>query len=293
MCRALRPKRTSPVAAKSVKPAGRAAPAGKKTSKKARNKKPRTAPTPTAPAATVLPDPAVPVATETAPAASQATPSPTGKGRKRPGRRPQSPSVVRGLTGTIMILIGAALAITVERHQTTETSSQPAGAVTTRAPASNEVATPAQIASSDITGAWTMRLAVFESTGFFGTQVGQSVEKTYTIRSDCTIVPCVLKLVVSGTPGEFDLRRQPDEYVLAASGPQDCIDLATGALRVANGGAASVSVHLRPTSATRTPRGGWSATGLSGSVVTTFDTTNPGCPEGSGVQRSTAVGTRQ
>ena len=75
-----------------------------------------------------------------------------------------------------------------------------------------------------------MRLAVFESTGFFGTQVGQSVEKTYTIRSDCTVVPCVLKLAVSGTPGEFDLRRQPDEYVLAASGPQDCIDLATGAL---------------------------------------------------------------
>jgi hypothetical protein len=204
--------------------------------------------------------------------------------------------VVRGLAGIIMILLGAALAITVERHQTTETSSRPPsprGSVTTRGSLAGEIPTPAQTAASDITGAWTMRLAVFESTGFFGTQVGQSVEKTYTIRSDCTTVPCVLKLAVSGTPGEFDLRRQPDEYVLAASGPQDCIELSTGALKVPNGGVASVTVHLRPTSASRTPRGDWSATGLAGSVVTTFDTTNPGCPQGSGVQRSTAVGTRQ
>ena len=256
-------------------------------STKARNKKPRTPPPPTAPA--------VPVASKAAPA-PEAAPTPTGRGRKERGRRPPSPPVVRGLAGVIMILIGAALAVTVDRHQTTETSSQPASPRSggnTTAPLVAEVPTPAQIAASDIVGAWAMRLAVFESTGFFGTQVGQSVEKTYTIRSDCTAAPCVLKLVVSGTPGEFDLRRQPDEYVLTASGPQDCIDLPTGALRVANGGVASVSVHLRPTAASRTPRGDWAATGLSGSVVTTFDTTNPGCPQGSGVQRSTAVGTRQ
>ena len=80
---------------------------------------------------------------------------------------------------------------------------------------------------------------------------------------------------------------------MAVSGPQDCIVLSTGALQVPLAGVASVSVHLRPTSAIRTPRGGWAATGLSGSIVTTFDTSNPGCTQGSGVQRSTAVGTRQ
>jgi hypothetical protein len=206
------------------------------------------------------------------------------------------------MAGIIMILMGAALAITVERHQTTETSTVSAspriaaGATVTTGtggPPPAEVATPADIAGADITGAWTMKLAVFESTGFFGTQVGQSVEKTYTIRSDCTVVPCTLKLVVSGTPGEFDLRRQPDEYILTASGAQDCIDLSTGVVRVPNGGVATVTVHLRPTSASRTPRGDWAATGLSGSVVTTFDTSHPDCVLGSGVQRSTAVGTRQ
>jgi hypothetical protein len=288
------PPAPSPTPAPPVKPvakpaaAAKAAPAATKKSKKARNKKPRSAPAPTAPA--------VPVASEPPPApAPPAVPTPSGRGRKGAGRRPQSPPVVRGLAGIIMILLGAALAITVERHQTTETSSGPArgGPTVSKGPLGAEVASPAQIAASDITGAWTMRLAVFESTGFFGTQVGQSVEKTYTIRSDCTALPCVLKLVVSGTPGEFDLRRQPDEYVLAASGPQDCIELSTGALKVPNGGVASVSVHLRPTSASRTPRGDWAATGIAGSVVTTFDTTNPGCPQGSGVQRSTAVGTRQ
>ncbi|MEA2931943.1 MAG: hypothetical protein QOI56_728, partial [Actinomycetota bacterium] len=52
-------------------------------------------------------------------------------------------------------------------------------------------------------------------------------------------------------------------------------------------------VHLRPTGATRTPRGDWAASGLTGFVVTTFDTTNPACVQGSGRQRSTVEGIRQ
>ena len=215
--------------------------------------------------------------------------------RKRRERRPPSPAVVRGLAGVIMILIGAGTAVAVDRNAADEVN-RTASSGTASEPGSNstgEVPTPVQIAGSDITGAWTMRLAVFESTGFFGTQVGQTVEKTYTIRSDCSVTPCALKLTVTDPVGEFDLRRQAEEYVVAVSGPQDCIVLSTGVLQVPNAGVASVSVHLRPTSAIRTPRGGWSATGLSGSIVTTFDTSNPGCTQGSGVQRSTAVGTRQ
>jgi hypothetical protein len=208
-----------------------------------------------------------------------------------------------------VVLIGAGTAVAVDRNQDADESDQTAAAFppapgptpTPGSTASTRVGTPptgetpsrADIANSDIVGVWAMRLAVFESTGFFGSQVGQTVEKTYTIKSDCTVAPCQLKLVVSEPTGEFDLRRQGEEYVVSVSGPQDCIVLSTGALQAPNAGVATVSVHLRPTSASRTPRGDWSATGLSGSVVTTFDTTHPDCKQGSGVQRSSAVGTRK
>jgi hypothetical protein len=62
---------------------------------------------------------------------------------------------------------------------------------------------------------------------------------------------------------------------------------------VPNGGVASVVVRLRPTSATRVPNGTWRASSLTGFLVTTFDTSQPDCIQGSGVQRSTALGVRR
>ncbi len=253
--------------------------------KRPKKKTPRTAPAPTAPQ--------VPVPAATAPPPPPPVTGPSE--RKGRGRRPQPRGVVRGLAGVIMILLGAGTAVALERNQASDTQAETAGrgGPTDDGAPKPEAATASQIAGADIIGEWLMTLAVFESTGFFGTQVGQSVEKTYTIRSDCSAAPCVLRLAVSGTTGEYELRKQPQEYLLLATGPQDCIDLPTGAVRVPNGGVASVTVHLRPTTASRTPRGDWMATGLSGSVVTTFDTSNPACVQGSGVQRSTAVGVRQ
>jgi len=198
--------------------------------------------------------------------------------------------MVRGLAGLIMILLGVGATIAVVRNQEADTRS--AGSNGAATAAEDKGPTTAEIGRSDITGTWAMKLVVAESNGFFGTQVGTAAEKTYTIRSDCTTTPCVLKLVVSGTTGEFALRRDGDNYLLTEAGPQDCIDLATGVVRVPNGGVASVVVNLRPTAAVRTPRGDLAATSLAGSVVTTFDTSNPGCIQGSGVQRSTAVGAR-
>jgi len=193
-----------------------------------------------------------------------------------------------------MILVGVGGAVAVERNRATDS---PAAAGTgpsggRKAQATTSEPTAAEIAASDIAGEWAMKLVVVQSSGFFGTQVGKSVDKTYTITSDCSVTPCLLELAVSGAPGEFALRRDGDDYVLSETGPQDCIDLATNAVRVPNGGVASVVVHLRPTSADRTPRGSWAASSLTGSVVTTFDTSVAECVQGSGVQRSSAVGTR-
>jgi len=217
--------------------------------------------------------------------------------RSRRGRRPQPKGVVRVLTCVLLILLGAGAATAVERIQADGGSEDSAagadsggadsgGAPTAQAP------TKAEIATADITGTWAMKLIVVESTGFFGTAVGSSVDKTYTITSECSAAPCVLELAVSEQPGKYTLRQEGEDYVLSASGPNDCIDLPTGVVRVPNGGVASVQVHLRPTGATRTPRGDWAATSLTGFVVTTFDTSDPVCVQGSGLQRSTVVGTR-
>ncbi len=202
---------------------------------------------------------------------------PPDKGR---ARRPYPRAVVRSLAGVVLILLGVGIAVAVDRNQSTDTTTEaadPRGPGVTRADGSPTGAapSPAEIAGSDVAGAWRMRLAVFESTGFFGDQIGQSVEKTYTIRSDCVSTPCVLRMAVSGTAGDYEVLRQVEEYVVSASGPQDCIVLSTGALLVANAGVASVLIHLRPTSAARAPSGAWRATGLTGSVVTTFDTSHP------------------
>ncbi len=193
-----------------------------------------------------------------------------------------------------MILLGAGLAIVVERG-TTDTRS-----VATADAGDEDVVVPTsiaptldEIASSDVTGTWAMRLIVVESTGFFGTKLGKSIEKTYTITSDCSATPCVLELTVSGQTGEYQLRRDGEEYVLSASGPNDCIDIDTSDVHVANGGRATVLGQFRPTAAVLTPRGDWSATVLTGSILTTFDPTNPACDLGSGVQRSALVGTRR
>ncbi len=248
----------------------------------------RTGPVPTAPtpAATRSPAPAPP---------APATAPPTVP-RRQPIR-------TWALAALIVVVLGAGIAVAVTRDRTGDEPGQVAsgsGTTVLGPPAgfSDDVPvaerpTAAEIADSDVVGDWRMQLVVYESTGFFGTQVGQTVEKIYTIRSECSTSPCTLRLAVSGTDGEFELRDRGDEYFIAASGPQDCIDLPSGALRVANGGLASVTVQLRPNSASRTPRGDWVASGLSGSVVTTFDTSNPDCINGSGVQRSTALGSRQ
>jgi hypothetical protein len=41
------------------------------------------------------------------------------------------------------------------------------------------------------------------------------------------------------------------------------------------------------------PNGTWRASSLTGFLVTTFDTSHPDCIQGSGVQRSTALGVRR
>ncbi len=210
------------------------------------------------------------------------------RGGRRGRREAQPRGVVQGLAGLIMIVLGLGAAVAVIRDRQADRVSANGRAASPSA----EGPTTADVAESEITGTWSMKLVVAESTGFFGTQVGAIAQKIYTIRSDCSTTPCVLRLAVSGTVGEFALRREGDNYILSEAGPQDCIDLATGAVRVPNGGVASVVVHLRPTAATLAPRGDWSASSLSASIVTTFDSTNPECIQGSGVQRSTAVGTR-
>ncbi|HVF14282.1 MAG TPA: hypothetical protein VM942_06750, partial [Acidimicrobiales bacterium] len=213
------------------------------------------------------------------------------RGRSGDDRRPRRRRLVRAMSGVILILLGAGVAVAVERIQSTDARSDDArvsGAARTLSGP-----TPAEIEASDITGTWDMKLVVVESTGFFGTQVGNSVEKIYTVTSDCSARPCSYTLVVTGQPGEFELRQDPDGYVLSESGPNDCIDLPAGTVRVRNGGVASVQAHLRPSGAARTPRGDWAATGLTGSIVTTFDTSHPGCVQGPGVQRSTVTGTRR
>ncbi len=208
-----------------------------------------------------------------------------------PSGRPPRRRVVRNLAGVILILLGAGAATAVERIQSDEPRSVATGAL--NVPITAAAPTDAELTAADVTGAWDMTLTVVESTGFFGTLVGNSVDKIYTITSDCSAKPCVLMLEVTGQPGKFRLRQDPAGYVLSESGPNDCIDLPTGAVRVPNGGVASVQAHLRPSGATRTPRGDWSATGLTGSIVTTFETSHPGCVQGSGVQRSSVVGTRR
>jgi hypothetical protein len=197
---------------------------------------------------------------------------------------------VRNLAAVILVLLGAGAATAVERIQSNDARVADGGAdqvSTTAGP------TKAEVASSDVTGTWLMNLTVVESTGFFGTRTGNSVDKTYTITSDCSRTPCTLTLAVSGQKGEFALHREGNGYLLNESGPNDCIDLPTGAVQVPNGGVAKVQAELRPSGAARTPRGDWAATGLTGSIVTTFDTTNPGCVLGSGRQRSTVEGTRR
>ena len=119
----------------------------------------------------------------------------------RPGRPSPRQGMVRNLTGVILILLGAGAATAVERMQADPDRSVEVidAPVTTAGP------TPAEIASADVAGTWAMKLTVVESTGFFGTQVGNSVDKTYTITSDCSRSPCAYTLVVSGQTGEFGL----------------------------------------------------------------------------------------
>ncbi len=197
--------------------------------------KARTGPAPTAAAATTAATTAAMKAAPAppqAPAGPPAPPAPTAA----PGRPPPSSTRVRVLAGLIMILLGAGTAVAVDRNQTSDERDQVASGTSTPGATSPGASTPgggsatdapttdpptlAEIASSDVVGSWRMQLAVFESTGFFGTQVGQTVEKVYTIRSDCSSGLCVLKLMVSGTTGEFELRRQGEEYVLSASAPR-------------------------------------------------------------------------
>ncbi|MCA1656907.1 MAG: hypothetical protein LC713_04235, partial [Actinobacteria bacterium] len=251
---------------------------------------PATGPTP----ATAAPREEAASPSTTAPVSTtwgEQTPVATAPLPKPPGGRPPRRRLVRTLAGALLILLGAGAATAVERIQSDEPRSVATGS--SDVPITVAVPTDAEITAADVTGAWDMTLTVVESTGFFGTRVGNSVEKIYTITSDCSATPCVWMLEVTGQPGKFRLRSDPAGYVLSESGPNDCIDLATGAVRVPNGGVASVQAHLRPSGATRTPRGDWKATGLTGSIVTTFETSHPGCVQGSGVQRSTVVGDRR
>jgi hypothetical protein len=218
-------------------------------------------------------------------------PAPAPDRWSRRDRRQPRRGLVRNLAGVILLLLGAGAATAVERIQSDDARAADGGGAnqvsTTAGP------TEAEVASSDIAGTWQMNLTVVESTGFFGTRTGNSVDKTYTITSDCSRTPCILTLAVSGQTGVFALHREGGDYILDESGPNDCVDLATGALQVPNGGVAKVQAELRPSGAARTPRGDWAATGLTGSIVTTFDTTNAGCVRGSGRQRSTVEGVRE
>ena len=113
------------------------------------------------------------------------------------------------------------------------------------------------------------------------------------IKSDCSKTPCDYLLTVAGSPGEFPLPRVGENYVLKQQGPNDCVDPFTGAVRVPGGGEATVEVTLHPTAARKGTGDSWVATAFEGGVVTTFESQNPECGVGAGVQRTALRGTRQ
>jgi serine/threonine protein kinase len=216
--------------------------------------------------------------------AREPLPTPLETRLSRRHRRPIPHPTVLGLALAILLLLGAAAIIVDHRA---DDSPIPAAA-----PPQPE-ATPAEVAGSDIAGTWAVIIKVVESSGFFDSSTGTSALKAYVISSDCSKTPCDYKLTVVGSPGEFALPRVGDDYILKEEGPNDCVDLATGEVRVPAGGVSKVEVTLRPTAARKGTDGKWQATAFAGGVVTTFDSQNPDCGGGAGVQRTSLTGTRQ
>jgi serine/threonine protein kinase len=224
--------------------------------------------------------PTVPARPDTA---GELPPTPLETRLSRRNRRPIPHGTVLGLAVAILLLLAAAT-ITVDRRSQDPAAPAPG-------PAQPE-ATPAEIAGSDIAGTWAVVVTVVESSGFFDSSAGNAAVKAYVVNADCSKGPCAYRLTVVGSRGEFALPRVGDDYVLKEQGPNDCIDLATGEVRVPGGGRATVEVKLHPTAA-RKADGHWVATAFEGAVVTTFDSQNPDCGGGSGVQRTALAGTRQ
>ncbi|MEA2702820.1 MAG: eukaryotic-like serine/threonine-protein kinase [Actinomycetota bacterium] len=224
-----------------------------------------------------------PVATRVGADDEDPGPTPLATRLSRRHRRPIPHTTVLGLALAILVLLGVAT-VTVDRRT---------GDSLSRTARPSAQATPAEVAGSDIAGRWAVIISVVESTGFFDSSSGTAAVKAYEISSDCSKTPCDYRLTVVGSPGEFALPRVGEDYVLKEQGPNDCIDLESGAVRVPGGGVATVEVKLRPTAARKNADGRWMATAFEGGVVTTFESQNPECGGGSGVQRTALTGTRQ
>ena len=199
-------------------------------------------------------------------------------------RRPIPHATVLGLALAILLLLVVST-VTVDRRT--------GDALNRAAPPPTPEATPAEIAGSDIAGTWAVIIRVVETSGIFDPSAGSAAVKAYVISSDCSRTPCDYRLTVTGSPGEFALPRVGEDYALKEQGPNDCVDPATGDIRVPGGGTATVDVSLRPTAARKDTAGGWVATAFEGGVVTTFESQNADCGGGSGVQRTALTATRQ
>ncbi len=211
-------------------------------------------------------------------------PTPLESRLSRRQRLPIPHATVLGLAVAILVLLGVAT-VTVDRRA----GESPTRTVTSTTPP----ASPAEIAGSDIAGTWAVIVNVIEASGVFDFSAGSAAVKAYVISSDCSKTPCDYRLTVAGSPGEFALPRVGENYVLKEQGPNDCIDHATGAVRVPGGAEATVEVTLRPTAARQGTDGRWQATAFEGGVVTATDSQNPECRGDTGMQRTALVGTRQ